>query len=376
MQILLLRSSTGVFGAERMILELAAGLANRGIEPVIGVIGNRNPASKELATYAAEQGLKTELFECQGPFDLKTALSIRRFLKANGIELVHAHGYKANFYAVASSFLTRYRCLATCHPWTEVTYSRRARLYTALDKLLLRRMVRISAVSDAVRQEVLQALPGMACEVIPNGIEVQRFAHSDTAGLRKKLGLSDNHEIIGTVGRLVPEKGIDYLIESMAIIKQERPDARLVIVGDGPMRYGLEKLVRERGLETKIVFAGVRDDVPDLMALFDVFVLASVSEGLPMVILEAMAAGRAIVATSVGDIPKVVHHGSSGFVVRPRDVTGLAVAIRTLLDDPERAHELGCTAQQQVKERFSSQAMADKYLAQYEAILNPNHRSP
>jgi glycosyltransferase involved in cell wall biosynthesis len=370
-KVLFLRSSLGVFGAERVVLEIASGLANSRYESIVGVIGNKHPSSSELADRAAQVGLSARFFPCQSPFDLGTVKHIRRFVRDNDIAIVHAHGYKANFYALAATWLTNVASVATCHPWTETSYSLKSRIYTFLDKLWLRRMDRLTAVSADVQQQVLASIPGSRCDIIANGIAFERFEAVDGNGkLLSELGLSDRDTLIGTIGRLVPEKGYRHLLASARNICAKRPDAKVLFIGDGPQREELENAVRQTGLEDCVRFLGVRRDIPEILALLDVFVLPSITEGLPMVLLEAMAAGKPIVATEVGDIPKVIQADQSGLLVPPANEDALSDALLALIEDTERANRLAARAREEVVLKFSGQKMVDDYISVYDELLN------
>ena len=147
-RILLLRSSIGVFGAERVVLELADGLRKKQFYPTVGVIGNKSPASKELSYEAQRLGLDSVFFSCKYPFDINTIFQIISYVRKNNINIIHAHGYKANFYALATAKFTNSGCIATLHPWTETNYNLKSRIYTFLDKAWLRMMDSLVAVSE------------------------------------------------------------------------------------------------------------------------------------------------------------------------------------------------------------------------------------
>ena len=370
-RILMLRSSIGVFGAERVILELAKGIEKSHFEPIIGVLENKNKFWAELAKTAEKSGLRTSRFGCAQPFDLKTLLQIRKYIKKNKIKLIHAHGYKANFYALMAAVCNRIPCIATCHPWTETDYSRKARLYTFLDKMWLRRMDDIVAVSDEVKEQLTFLNWQQKVDVIPNGIDWNRFnGRTDGLKVRAKVDFPDSDVVIGTIGRLVPEKGYSFLLRSARQICDSYSDTKIVFVGDGPLRRQLEQEVEELDLKSRVHFLGVRDDVPALLSRMDIFVLPSISEGIPMVLLEAMAAGKPIVATSVGAIPRIIRDRHTGLLVPPGDAETLASAIEFLLEDRRKAQDMAINARKEVQAKFSSTAMAQKYIERYDLLVS------
>jgi glycosyltransferase involved in cell wall biosynthesis len=175
-------------------------------------------------------------------------------------------------------------------------------------------------------------------------------------------------QVVGIVGRLIPEKGPHTLLKAAARIIREAPRTLFVFVGDGPERVELERSAAETGLGGHVRFAGERSDMPEVYASLDVFVQPSFSEGMPMTVLEAMAAGLPIVATSVGAIPSLLQPAECGLLCRPNDADELADALLRVLRDGALARRLGNAAQQHLRERYSAEAMARQYLALYEEI--------
>jgi glycosyltransferase involved in cell wall biosynthesis len=367
--VLQLRSSIGFFGAENVILELAKGLQHTDYRPIIGVFKNGSPAAEALAEMAQRYGIASVGFDDQRPFDHRAAGAIRNFIKEQQIDIVHSHGYKANVYAQAVKHRVATRTIATCHPWTETTYSLRSRVYTRLDKFLLPRFDRVVAISDEMKKEVLQArVPRYKIAVIPNGIDLQRLkVTEEKQKIRTELGLPSEGIIIGTIGRLVQEKGQYLLVEAAARLAKNFLNAFYLIVGDGPLRQGLQEQARKAGVENRFIFSGVSDQIPKLLGLMEVFVLPSLSEGLPMVILEAMAARKPIIATKVGAIPQLLRDRESALLVKP-NAAELADAIAYLLNHPATAQRFGQKAFDRVRDEYSSQKMTQEYVAVYDTL--------
>ncbi|MFQ5706811.1 MAG: glycosyltransferase [bacterium] len=366
LKILQLRSALGVFGAETVILELSKELDALGYDNTVGVLNNTRVPHTELARAAEANHLRAQVFHCRGQFDLSTVRRIRQYLQQEGVQILHTHGYKANFYAWLSGRASNTVRIATCHPWTETDYSRKARLYTRLDKFCLKHFDRIVAVSSTVEKETLESGVAPAkISVIDNGIDTSRFngKHGKDA-IRRKLRLPVNKVIIGTIGRLVPEKGHDLLLRAARGLVANDPNLLFVIVGDGPLGRNLERQRAALGLENQVLLLGQREDVPELLSAFDVFVLSSVSEGLPMVLLEAMAAHKAVIATRVGSIPEVLQEGKTGLLVEP-DANDLQHKLAELLQDKSRIAELGKLARERILKDYSSRAMAEKYVRVY-----------
>jgi glycosyltransferase involved in cell wall biosynthesis len=340
-KVLQLRSSIGFYGAENVILELCKQLKVNNIIPYIGVIQNSNPYSTKLATIANQHSLTNIIFSSKKRYSVNLILEISEFIKKNNIDIIHSHGYKANFYAYIIRSIKRIPCVATCHPWDETDYSLKARFYTFFDKKCLKKFDHLIPVSRNVEIELPNSIKKNKITLIPNGVDCDRFCNCSQNCLRKELNLDSATKIIGTVGRLVPEKGYIYLIKAIHNLVNYYSRIIVVIVGDGPLKNELIGMVRKYKLEKQIVFLGIRDDIPAIFDSIDIFVLSSISEGLPMVVLEAMAAGKPIVATSVGDIPTIIQHNQHGLLVHSKDSDLLYRNMRKLLENHSWAVQLG-----------------------------------
>jgi glycosyltransferase involved in cell wall biosynthesis len=241
-----------------------------------------------------------------------------------------------------------------------------------IDRLTFRWSHAVVCCSDAVRRSVSACLGASAARqtIIPFGVDADQFAGSDMAN-RQELGLRDGGPIVGTVCRLVePKKGLSVLLQAMAALKEGGNDCfQLLIVGEGPSRQSLELLSRQLGLSSCTVFAGTRRDIPRVLPLLDLFVLPSLYEGFGIAILEAMAAGKPVVATRVGGIPEFVVHGQTGLLVEPGDATALAEAIRSLLQESERARGMGTRGRARVLAGFQMSAVVRRHEQVYEACL-------
>jgi glycosyltransferase involved in cell wall biosynthesis len=228
-----------------------------------------------------------------------------------------------------------------------------------------------TAVSEDLRRYLLDtfSLPEARVTTIPNGIDVERFAVPlDTSSLHRELGIREGALVIGSIGRLMEQKGMEYLLQAFARLSRRGSDMKLVIVGEGELRQDLECLARHLQVSDRVVFTGIRNDIPHLMRLFDVFVLPSLWEGQPITIVEAMAAGRAIVATDVGGNAEILHHGEFGVLVSPRDENALADAIDALLSDAARAGGLGKRAASHAERELTSASMVRRYEELFAAI--------
>lgn len=226
------------------------------------------------------------------------------------------------------------------------------------------------AVSEDVRRSMLDTLPGIPAEkisVIANRVDASRYRKSDRRdALRGSLGFAGSHHLMTVVATLKTQKGHAVLLSAMAEIAGKHPHLRLLIAGDGELRGELEAQTRELHLENQVHFLGTRQDIPDVLAASDSFVLPSLWEGLPMALIEAMASGLPVVATEVSGTREVMIPNETGLLVPPGDAPRLAQAMDFILSNPDRARAMGAAARQRVEAHFSAQTQAREYLALFE----------
>jgi glycosyltransferase involved in cell wall biosynthesis len=367
LKVLHLISSRGLYGAERVALELCSSLKRRHCEPIIGVIKNVYNPHLEIIEEAKKNFIETVIFPCTAQFDGKLIGSIRTFIRENKVDLIHCHGYKSNFYGLLAG-IRRVPLVTTNHNW--LTSHWKLRLYRRIDGFLIRFFDRIIAVSEGVKRAMLQyTVPEEKIRVIDNGIDLSRFQDPQPKGaIKQEFGIAEGDVIIGTVGNLGEEKGQIYLLQASKDILRNNRTIKLLIVGEGPLKTSLEQEARQYGIAENVIFTGFRTDIPRLLAIMDIFVLPSVTEGLPMVLLEAMAAKNPVIATRVGAIPNVLNR-ENGIIVEPKDVNGLRDALALLLSDAEKRQRYAATGYETVRMNYSSDIMCSKYLEVYKEAL-------
>lgn len=366
MKVLHLISSAGFFGAENALLQLSRQLKKTDLDNVLGIFENSHNPHVELARKAEEEGLRAEIFHCDGRLDVKALRRIRRFVLGSGVDIIHTHGYKSNLYGFMAAKLSGKPVVCTCHNW--VSDDLKTRAYYRLDKSILRWFDRIVAVSEDIRDELLQSgVRADRLHLIYNGIDTGKGGGN--GALRGEFNIAAGKRIVGTVARFTPEKGLHNLLRAAGKISGSFPDAVFMFVGDGPLREGLERECAELGLKDMAIFTGLRTDMPEVYSAMDVFVLPSLKEGLPMALLEAMAAGKPVIATDVGAVGKVVEDGKDGILIDPGDVGDLEKAVALLLTDTELSGRLSRNACEKVSQKFSSKAMCDRYLEVYGDML-------
>jgi glycosyltransferase involved in cell wall biosynthesis len=364
MRVLHVISSGGMYGAEAVILNLARAMEGGPHSIVLGVFDNLPNRNLQLHEAAVKQGVESHLIRCGGQVDRGAAARVRELARETRADVVHAHGFKADIYVWLALRGAGVPLVSTCHTWYDT--DRMVRVYGALDRFVLRKYARVVAVSDEVKWRLLKAgVREERIRIVRNGIDLRPFERAE-ASLRGEFG---GTLIVGLVGRLAWEKGVDVFLQAAARALVEFPEARFVVVGDGPDREKLEGLIGELGIGGGVNMLGRREDMAGVVASLDVMVSASRQEGLPMAILEGMASGRAMVATAVGEVPKLVVDGKTGLLVAAEDVEALAEGIAGLLRDPERRARLGAAAREMVREEYSAERMAAEYVRVYEEAV-------
>jgi glycosyltransferase involved in cell wall biosynthesis len=369
--ILFLISSEGFYGAESHLLTLAEALRDAGCNCVLAVFCDVRQPHTEVAEHASRRGLTVELIPCRGRLDWRAVVHIRELIRNHRADIVHPQGYKSDIYAYASSLGQPCGLVATSHNWPSTLWSMRA--YAVLDRQILRKFDRIVVLSKQVHDRLIRAgvVRRKVC-TIPNGIDLERFVNAEPT-LRAELTTSN--PIVGFVGRLVEEKGGQVLLHAAKQVLHAKPNAILVFVGDGPCRQSWQGLSNRLGIGNQVVFTGKRNDMAEVYASCDVVVLPSLVEAMPMCLLEAMAAGKPVVASAVGSIPEMITPQRTGLLVAPGDSNALARSILAILNDHELAHGLGKSARMAVATTYSAEVMARSYLELYQDVMGQNLRA-
>lgn len=363
-KVLQLISSGGYYGAENMLLNLCASQQKAGCENSLMLFYNVHAPNVEFYERARRRGLTVRMVHCQGRADWRAVRQIEECIQEDGIQLLHTHGYKADLYGYVAARRSGKPIVATCHNWVGGTAA--LGIYNRLDRMALKRFQGLAAVSDSVAQCLLDS--GVAAKkirTIANGIDVGPFERARPLPVFE----FDGNKVVGMVARLDLQKGFEYLLRATRELCAAFPALKVVIVGEGPDRQAIESMVQRFGLQSNVILAGQHSHMPEIYAAMDVFVLPSLNEGLPMTILEAMAASRPVIATRVGAIPKIIKDGEAGLLVDPGDVDGLRNALERLLTDSDLGRRLGSAGHDWVSRNYTSEAMALKYRQMYDEVL-------
>jgi glycosyltransferase involved in cell wall biosynthesis len=357
-------------GAQVHLGQLASSLDREAFEPEVSWLLAAGPVADGLRRDGVPvEGLS--LGRLYAPRAVLGLLRLARRLRSRGVDVLHTYLVSANVYGMLAGRLAGVGAVVTSR--RDMGFSRNARLRLVEERLvnpLVDRVVAVSpAVAEATRRE--RGLRAEQVVTIPNGVDLERFdpaghpRDGDRAQAQREWGLADGEPTVGAIGRLSSVKGHADLLEAAARVVARRPRTRFVLVGDGPLRAELEAHARRLGLGERVVFAGVREDVARVLALLDVVVLPSHTEGLSNVLLESMAMARPLVATAVGGNRDVVEDGVSGRLVPARDPEALASAIVDLLENPEGARAMAAEARRVVERRFTRQGMVRAHEALY-----------
>jgi glycosyltransferase involved in cell wall biosynthesis len=360
MKILHLVSSGGYYGKESVIVNLCSALGKLGCVAEVGAFLNTHAPNDEVVTRAHRQHLPARMFTCRGRVDPRMVRTIRDHILSQQIDLVHTHDTKADLYGYLAARWAGCPLFATCHLW--FSSSVRHRIYSTLDRFVLRYFDGIIGVSSHIGGTLRNSgVPQDKVAVIANGIDFSPFLSLKDASSCREFG---SDLTIGIVGRLASQKGHPFFFAAARGILDKFPRAKLVVVGEGPDRRQLEGLAQKLGIAGRVYFAGYRDDMPTVYAGLDLIVMPSLDEGLPMTLLEAMAARCAVVASAVGAVPEVIDHGQTGLLVEPGNANELEQAMLLLSNDAGLRNRIAQNARQSVS-RFSSERMARNYLDFY-----------
>jgi len=353
----------GLGGAETLVRAMALDLRSRGAAPNVICLD----AVTDGALPLMRRGVPVELIKRRpGPFDLQACLRVARRLKNIGSHVIHAHDMTSLSYAVAAGLWLRRPVIMTEHSRHFIEARGLRRLEKRLLCLGVSRLVDVSRIlARASRKDGVS--PGKIT-VIENGVDVERFRRAGGERIRAELGLRADVLLVGMAGRLEPIKGPRTLLAAFLEAFGAHEWAHLAFAGSGSLRSVLEERARAAGAGERVHFLGARRDIPEIMAALDIVALPSLSEGLPLALLEAMASGRAVAASAVGAVPEILGT-RRGVLVASGDQGMLARALMRLAADPARRARMGRAAFDFVSRRFSHEAMMDRYIAVYAQAL-------
>ncbi len=371
MRVAHISKSTGIAGSERHLLYLLPGLREHGVETRVFVLEDPRRPADAWCQALEERGETVERVPIHGHLDPGLLRRLVRRLIAFKPDVVHTHLLHADVYG-----LTAAKRAGVPHAVSS-RHNDDAFRHNPLIKWLNRRVMRhadrVIAVSGSVARFVaeVEGTPPQRVVTIHYGLDVPSCPGNTRETARSRLGLAGNQDLtlIGFVGRLVRQKGVDVALEAFAKAHRGYPQSRVVIVGDGPLRRDLEAQTRRLELMESVIFAGWTDDARDVMPAFDIVVAPSRWEGFGLVVLEAMSHGLPVIATNAGSFPEIVIDGETGLLVTPECPAALAKAMGELLIDNRRAAALGQRGRARAVESFSVGKMVDATVHVYERMM-------
>jgi glycosyltransferase involved in cell wall biosynthesis len=363
-----LAASPFVGGPERQMLGLAANLPTDYRTVFLSFAeGGR---CRAILDAARAQGHEAHALRANAPHHWRAATEIAEHLGRVRADVLCCNGYKPDIIGRLAARRSGVPVISISHGWTGATW--KVRLNEALDRFLLNRMDAVVCVSEAQAARVRQC--GVSPEkiaVIRNAVDRRLFADPDPRRRDELEGRFARRPkwIVGAAGRLSKEKGFLHFVEAAAQVHRALPDAAFVLFGDGPEHESLQCAVAQHGLQDCFVLPGFRTDVAAFLPWFDVFALSSFTEGLPVVVLEAMAAGVPVVATAAGGTPEAVVEGVTGHLVAPSNPSALSRRLIELLRDESRRRQMGLEAKRRIEELFTFEAQCESYLRLFERLV-------
>jgi glycosyltransferase involved in cell wall biosynthesis len=354
--------SDGPGGAERVVAQLAGALQSAGAENVVFL-----PAEGEgwLARQLEGSGVDVEPFHLDRPMSPGFARELQSVFRRRRIDVAHSHEFSMAVYGAWAASRARIPHVITMHGGRY--YAERLRRRVAL-RAAIGASGKTVAVSEHLANQMSRDLwvPRSRIHTVPNGVPRVEA----TAGtLRAELGLGDEARLIVAIGNLYPVKGHAHLVDALARIATRHPEAHVAIGGRGQLAESLAARAAAHGLSDRVHLLGLRADVAAVLASADLFVLPSLSEGLPLALLEAMFAARPIVASNVGEVGVALAHGQAGVLVPPGDPAALADALDRLLADPNRARDFARRAEQRAVAEYDLTRMVERYVAAYQELI-------
>ena len=311
-----------------------------------------------------------------GPQTVREGLRLARFLRRERVSVVHCHDQYSNFFSALSARLAGVPVVIASKRWLHSPLR-----YRVANGVGFRASTKVLANSESVAASLRRddRLGDDRVVVVPNFVDDLAFeapAESVRHGWARELELDDDAMVVGIVASLLPIKDHATLIRAISLLTPDWPALRLVVVGKGPELENLRRLAGELGIANVVRFAGLRPQLPSFHFLFDISVLSSVSEGFPNSLVEAMAAGRPIVATDVGGVRDAVRDGENGILVPPADPPAFAAAVRTLLSDPAKRQRMGAAGATRAREQFHAGHVVGSLERLYERLLANASRRP
>ena len=364
-------------GPDKTILRSPRYLHDAGYDALCAYLRSpRDAGFAQLVSQAEEQQAEIIAVDDHGPLDVRVVQRMLAVCRERNVRIWHGHDYKSNALGVVLQRWWPMRLVTTVHGW--VHHTGRTPLYYYVDRLALRRYERVLCVSrELVEQCHRHGVPRANCRLVENGIELERFTRrQDQTAAREELQLAPTGPLIGAIGRLAKEKGFDHLLQALAQLHSQGHAVRAVILGEGPERAALERLRDQLGLQQAVLMPGHVPDVRSWLEACDLFVLSSLREAMPNVVLEAMALETPVIATRIAGVPEMLTSEDDGLIIEPAQPAAIANAVARLLNNAALRQRLVESARETVRRRFDFASRMQKVRAIYDDLLGKEMPRP
>lgn len=354
--------STGLYGAERWILALMRGIDSNRINSTLINLVDSVEMKSEVVAAARERGLNAFDFVTGGKFNPVAAFKLSQWSRKYGVDIMHGHGFKSDAVGLLASRIAGCRMMTTPHGWS-IEKDWKLQFYERLDRKMFRHMDLVCPLSPELMQGLAGTVDKNRLKLVFNGVDIDEVRSLKSVSARKESTYT-----IGYIGRLVELKDIPTLFSGLRKLVDSDIDARLVLVGDGPLRQDLEEHAACLGIDGRVEFVGFRSDAAAWLQSFDLFVLPSLSEGIPRCVMEAMAASVPVVASDITGCRNLIDDGTTGLLFSPGDSSDLAAKIKQVMSHPDQARFMVENANRKVEKEFSNRRMAQEYMTIYEEL--------
>lgn len=362
-----LGSPTGLYGAERWILALLRHLDAGAVESVVAAIRDEASLSAPLCAEAKARGYQTLVIDALGRVNLSAVGQLRRYLRDEGIQVLHTHGYKTDMIGLLATRGLSCRLVSTPHGWSTQAGAK-LRLYEAADRAIFPFFDAVVPLSDALYAELARsARTRPKLHLIRNGIDISEIDAASTIAADLQGFKAQGAFVVGYIGQLIARKGLDVALTAFSRLDVNRK--KMIIVGDGPQREELVILANSLGIAGDIRFVGFRADRLEFLRGFDVFVLASRLEGIPRCLMEAMAASIPVIASDIPGCAELIQHRQTGLLF---DLDSVESLLSSLVDvrRPGLAQQLARRGRQHILENYSAAAMSRQYQNIYRQLVS------
>lgn len=352
-----IRDSSGIFGAERVILTLAKNLPRPEFRVLLVCLQRPGGGGDKLAQQARRLGIAVKTIAVRGRFDARAIAELRRILHENMVEIIHSHDFKSDFYGLLATRGSGIKRVATAHGSTRDSLLKRLYLFFT-ERVIYHKFDRIIAVSAELQERLhQQGIPAAKISLVSNGLDLDLLA-AETDHTEPPLSIPNGKKVFGLIGRLFPDKGHRFFLQALDDVTREHPEAYGLIVGAGPETENILRHIAKLNLGDRVLFAGARNNMQLVYDTIDVLVIPSLTEGLPYVLLEAMANRIPVIASAVGDIPLLIRHDETGYLVPAGDEKKIAQSMTDLLNFPEKSATMARHAYDCFQQNYAAAPMA------------------